>query len=362
MKPMVWVKAPNRLLIEFTSRCNLRCVYCHKSQPDAGNGSDLPDEVLEKAVAYAISHPTSRICVNGNGETTLRKNWDYYCDRILEKNVNLGIITNLSKEFTDKELSTLCRFKSIEVSCDTADPALFRKLRRGAELERLLQNMSLIKSAALRENRPPPLFSWSCVLSDQNVFNLDDYVILAMEHGVQSFCLCNLIKHPEVNGVLSVKHITELPDDKFIEAAQIVMKTVGILIKSAIKFHGIHGLMQTILRRYKAMASSGETMTVTGEGLVSAQPRGHTRDCVEPWQNMFIRSNSSVSPCCSIERDLFIDGNSDIEALFNSEFYLQLREGLLTGNLCPSCRNCTGAEWMPIEEYQNKIQRLLSGR
>ena len=119
---MVWVKAPNRLLIEFTSRCNLRCVYCHKSQPDAGNGSDLPDEVLEKAVAYAISHPTSRICVNGNGETTLRKNWDYYCDRILEKNVNLGIITNLSKEFTDKELSTLCRFKSIEVSCDTADP------------------------------------------------------------------------------------------------------------------------------------------------------------------------------------------------------------------------------------------------
>jgi hypothetical protein len=183
-----------------------------------------------------------------------------------------------------------------------------------------------------------------------------------MEHGVQSFCLCNLIKHPEVNGVLSVKHITELPDDKFIEAAQIVMETIRILIKSNIKFHGIHGLMQTILRKYKAMASPNENITAPGEGLVSAQPQGQTRDCVEPWQNMFIRSNTSVSPCCVIEKELFLEGNSDIEALFNSEFYMQLRQGLLTGNLCPSCRNCSGAEWMPIEEYQSKIQRLLLGR
>lgn len=356
------VTAPSRMLIEFTSRCNLRCAYCHKSQPGAGNGTDLPDDVLEKAVAYAISHPASHICANGNGETTLRKNWDYYCDRILEKNNNLGIITNLSKEFTGKELSTLCRFKSIEISCDTADPALFRKLRRGAELERLLENMALITSAALRENHPPPKYSWSCVVSDQNVFNLDDYVLLALQHGVQSFCFCNLVKHPEVNGVLPVKHITELPDEKFTEAAQIVKETVGILLKHNINIHGIHGLMQTILRRYKAVGSSPGAITVPDEkndGLALPQPEGHTRDCIEPWENMFIQSNSSVSPCCVIVGELSLSGNSDIEALFNSELYVQLREGLLTGNLCPSCQNCLGAEWISIDEYQNKIGCLL---
>jgi MoaA/NifB/PqqE/SkfB family radical SAM enzyme len=365
MKQIVKVKAPIRLLVEFTSRCNLRCVYCHKSQPDSGNGIDLPDEVLEKIVAYAVSNPASHVCVNGNGETTLRKNWDDYCDRILEKNPNLGIITNLSKEFTDKELSTLCRFKSIEVSCDTADPELFRKLRRGAELERLLNNMELIKSAAIRENHQPPLFSWSCVLNDRNVFNLDDYVLLALQHGVQSFSLCNLIKHPEVTGVLSVKHITELSDEKFNEAAQIVLETVRILMKNKIKFHGIHGLMQTILRKYEAIGSSTAALTVPAQKNdcpAPLQPAGHTRDCVEPWANMFIQSNASVSPCCVMEGNPSLTGNSGIEELFNSEFYVRLREGLLTGNLCPACRTCPGAEWTSIDNYKNKIRELLSCR
>ena len=126
-----WTKIAH---IEFTSRCNLRCVFCYASQPGY-KGIDLDVETIEDTIESLKTRNVKVVTVSGHGETTLYKNWHCYCSNMLDAGMTLHIISNFAKELSHEELKTLLRFKSIEISCDTSNPVLFKELRRGADLK-----------------------------------------------------------------------------------------------------------------------------------------------------------------------------------------------------------------------------------
>ena len=133
-----WLVSPRTRVvhIEFTSRCNLRCVYCAASQPTY-KGIDLDVKTIDSAIEALKKREIKVLSVNGHGETTLYKNWHLYCNKMLDAGIQLHIISNFAKEFSQDEIQTLSRFKSIEISCDTNDPELLKKLRRGIDLQTL---------------------------------------------------------------------------------------------------------------------------------------------------------------------------------------------------------------------------------
>lgn len=353
-----------RVILEFTTKCNLRCAYCEKSQPDSSAGVDLPEELLDKIVSFIINQKIGYVCVNGNGETTLYKNWDLYCDRLLDNGCKLGIITNFSKKFSEKEIQTLRRFSCIEVSCDTADPELFKQLRRGATLPGIIYNIHRVQNAARSLDLPAPVFSWSCLLSDQNIFKLEDYFILGVQNGIRSFNLCNLVKYPDVNDVIPVRHVIEMPDDKFMEAAPMLFTLINLMRENNIEVRFPVALADAIADKYNALknkdnsSNKENTMTFNMQNhsyYSTDRPENSTRDCIEPWTSMFFRADNTIVPCCVIDKVNMLDASVNLSEIINSPEIQSLRQGLFDGKLIPFCEHCPNAGWAAIDSFKNKI-------
>jgi MoaA/NifB/PqqE/SkfB family radical SAM enzyme len=313
----------------------------------------MPPVLLERIADFLISVKCPYACVNGNGETTIYKNWDSYCDRLLDNGINLGIISNFAKTFSDKELSTLSRFTHIEISCDTADPVLFRTLRRGNELSNILDNMKRL-TAFTQNNSRKPLISWSCVLSDLNVFTLQDYFISGIEHGVTSFNLCNLVTYQDLGNIQMPRHILNLPSEEFKKATVILNTLISMLREKDIVVRMPPSMADNIAQRYKELNNG--TVTVNNNGKYNTiLQNNQTRNCTEPWYTLNFRPDGSVSPCCFIEQLITMTSSTTDEELLNTTELCSLREGLYNGNLHDSCRMCPNAGIVPVDEFRKQV-------
>ncbi len=369
--------------IEFTSLCNLRCVFCFVSQPDY-KGANLDAEMMENIIRSLKLRKPEVVSVNGHGETTTYKNWDLYCDHMLAAGMSLHIISNFSKEFSRKELETLSQFQSIEISCDSDDPELFKKLRRGADLRTVALNILKLRTIALKENRKGPLISFSCVVSDKNILHLEEYVAFGKALGVGHFNFCNLTKYPDLPGTLNPKHVTEMPLHRLEEAETALTSAFRFLRKARIKFHVQQGLPDTLRQKIKELKStlsmkgdnSGgylieNAATVEKEAVPqnemphpqrysSARPVSQTRDCLEPWRFLQVQANKDVLPCCWHQPIHSLGIGQSLTGVFNNTRIKELRRRLLSGDLSPDCMNCPSRGWTTTGKLKKKVWRYIN--
>jgi MoaA/NifB/PqqE/SkfB family radical SAM enzyme len=247
--------------IEFTSRCNLRCVFCYASQPEY-KGQDLDGDTLDNIIDILKRRSVKVVSVNGHGETTIYKNWHRYCNRMLDAGIPLHIISNFSKEFSEEEVETLSRFESIEVSCDSSDPKLFKRLRRGADLKTIALNILRLRAKAIKDKHAPPGISLSCVISDQNVLTLKEYVAFGKSLGVDLFNFCNLTKYPDIEGIQNANHITEMPVDRLLQAEATLKEAFRFLEEEKILFNVQHGLLDTLEEKIQSLKAAPESSAV----------------------------------------------------------------------------------------------------
>ena len=197
--------------IEFTSRCNLRCVYCAVSQPDY-NGRDMDvgdfDDILEVLKGRRIGS----ITVNGHGETTLLPGWHHRINALAQAGFRLNIITNFARLLSDEELQAMARISLINVSVDTHRPEILRQVRRRVSLGNILINMTATTAKAAELGLPPPTYVWSSVMNDKVAGDVVDYVRFGLACGVRNFLFCNLSKYPDLEDGVNVQHVTTLPD------------------------------------------------------------------------------------------------------------------------------------------------------
>jgi MoaA/NifB/PqqE/SkfB family radical SAM enzyme len=379
--------------IEFTSRCNLRCVFCFASQPGY-KGVDIDAEIIEKTIETLKSRNVEVVTVSGHGETTIYKEWHRFCDKMLDAGMPLHIISNFAKALSDAELNTLSRFKSIEISCDTDDPRLFKKMRRGAHLETICLNILKLRARAIKENRTAPTISFSCVVFDQNIFHLMDYVSFGRALGVTHFNFCNLTKYPDLAGTLNPKHITGLPVELLPQAEKSLRETFEFLRRSNIRYHFQQGLLDSLTEKIQASRITPSPLPGgdepgsgpvkenradhTGEddtreeapGLAadmeerrrySSLPReAQTRDCLDPWQFIMIQANRDVMPCCWHQPVCSLGKGQELAEALNNTRIKELRQKLLTGNLSADCMNCPSRGWTSIDNLQKKVRRYLN--
>ncbi|MDD5674354.1 MAG: radical SAM protein [Chitinivibrionales bacterium] len=352
--------------MEFTLQCNLKCAYCNYTTSQyRAPGKEIDPLALEAIINDIIEHKPSGVCVTGRGETTLYKNWHRCCDRLLDENISLGMITNLAKEFSVQELETLSRFSTIEASCDTADPALFRELRRGNTQERFLKNMDDIRATAARAGRKGPAFIWSCVVCDKTVFGLVDFVRFGLQHGVRGF---NLNGYVQGNFSSGLKPILEMAPDDFIRASNIINELVKRLSNTGIHFHVVEGLIDKMNEKLIALsrnspelshpAADRETLAVQEGPLPGPAPM--TRACLDPWLNCIIQADGGVFPCCAYQQPLsMLSAERKLHQAYNSDEMITLRNSLLTGNLKPWCFSCPVAGQISVREFSSHLERTL---
>ncbi len=203
-----WMRArPRTVWVEMTSRCNARCVYCAVSQPTyAGRDLELSDDALIEL--FERQHPLE-IRLSGNGETTMLPHWSRTVRRLLERGFVLTLNTNLAKHYTDEEIDTLTRFRSLEISCDTADAELLAKLRRGIRLDRIEENLARILETSRAAHRDPPYLNIGCTWTDQSVPGLVELVRWTKRNGAHAIGIVNVERYPAPEGAIDFRHPSE---------------------------------------------------------------------------------------------------------------------------------------------------------
>lgn len=372
---MLKSKSTEAAHIEFTSRCNLRCVFCAASQPYY-KGIDLSRETLEMVIEDFKKRKIKRVCVSGHGETTIYKDWHLYCNRLIESGISLHIISNFAKALSSDELETLSGFHSVEISCDTADPELFKKLRRGTSLERLVTNLMNLRKIKEKNRRELPHISFSCVVSNRNVLMLKEYIDFGIRHGVEHFNFCNLVKYPPVEDGIAVDHVTEMPLEEMKKALSVLTGVFGFLERSGLEYHVQQGLMDSLSEKIRQLDSSREIpdpspapdyggdiqdrQELKPKKYSSRRDPSQTRDCLDPWSFFLVQSSGNVLPCCWQVPIGSISRGQPLSELLDNLLIRRIRKELLTGSLSQECLQCPSRGWTTTEDLKRKVAFYLS--
>src|SRR5262245_19667338 len=222
--------------VEYTSDCNLRCSYCAVSLPTYA-GADMSAETIDLVRCGLKDREPEIVTLNGHGETTMIPNWPGKLKPFIDQ-FPVGMTSNFARRFSPDELDAFARFKSVNISLDTADPSLLKRIRRSVNLDQMLENLANIRSAADRLGIPGPAVYLFCTVYDQNVLQLEEFARLAVSLRVTGVIFGNLMKHPDVAGACNVRPITSLSPTirrqarRTIETAIDILREHGITVSS----------------------------------------------------------------------------------------------------------------------------------
>jgi molybdenum cofactor biosynthesis enzyme MoaA len=218
------------MAISFTNRCNLSCVYCVQSTQKKVNPyfqMDFPSQYCKETLEFFASQKINllRSCVEG--EATIHNGWyeffsEFHCKY---PHIKLRITTNLSRRYTEREIDLLARYSEIDVSCDSLDPKLYAKLRRGGNLELVLDNLRRICAQADLLGKKRPLITLHVVVSDVTWPGLEDLADYALSHGYLLF-LGNY--EERANAVAFQKGLcrplSSMPQDEQVKAHEVLQR------------------------------------------------------------------------------------------------------------------------------------------
>src|SRR5262249_7997803 len=159
---------------------------CHLSHEDIPE-VDIDFADFDKFVEGLVARGATELIFNGHGENSFLEGWHRYVRKALDAGLIVTAVTNLSRGYSDEELDVFSRFASLTVSVDTTDPAIFRAIRRKADIKVVLTNIMQIRALALAQGRTPPDIIWNMIVHDQSAGRLGRSVCDGIAAGVSHF-------------------------------------------------------------------------------------------------------------------------------------------------------------------------------
>jgi len=343
------------LLLETTRRCNLRCVQCAASEENNfGNyeSGDLPIEAFNQLLPM-LQTIRPQVQLNGHGETLLHPNFIEMLEKLISGGCRVKFQTN-GMLLTPDKVAKIIRpgVEGIVISIDAASPELFRKLRRGASLGKILENVRLINETKKRLRTEHPQLSFQFVAMRQNIHELGKVIKMAGDLAVTTVSVAELTEYSLTRGQSLVN------DPLF---ARYVLEAEEEARKSGVNLI----LPAHIPGKETALSSDtpGQTPNPTQPETPSpsqATHKGLRKTCKWPWENMFVQFNGKVQPCCYINEpygDLCIQS---FEEVWLSPKYQALRTAISTDEPFTECVNCPQYGWEPIDSCQSQTTETPS--
>jgi tRNA (mo5U34)-methyltransferase len=327
---------PVNLTVEVGSQCNLKCVMCplilgtsSTSQAVTFLSADLWHSLVRH-----IEGEVESICFAGYGEPTLHKKFHLMLLDLDRLGIRSSFSTNatvVSQDLLDT-LPRLSTLTHVNVSVDSPNPDVYRKIRRG-KLEKVLRNVERLAKTAKRF-----AFTVSSVAMVDTVGTLKEfppilaglgvrhYVVQSLVHGDQSIegGGRDLYRHDEAE--TAIRQIREAADAFELELRFEMPRRIDL----------------------EAAVVPQDLSTYFGDARSSDAPERQSRDCLLPWQSAHIDANGDVFPCCHASAENKSKLGSLREAtlteIWQGPAFHEFRESLLLkeGRTCPEvCAACT---------------------
>ena len=368
---------PKHLLIETTTRCNLRCKQCaHVVGKYAFD--DMTMATFER-LRPLFPH-LEQVALYGHGETFLYKHFFEMLEELKQHQLCVYVTTN-GTLLTDAVCERLVELglDKLAISMDAATPELFNDIRRGADFEKVAQNIRRLNAAKKRAGRDdkPTLSLMYCAMKS-NIQELPKLVRLAdewnMTHGV---AVMNIVEYG-VSGEALADH-PEIAAPYLNEANRLAAKLAVPLggVENGFENLQLEPVRLTfadkLYRNYREFTRSFDRATLlrtklarVWQKLFSANHPPTTEEapftfpvetawhgirvkkCRDPWEFLFIDVHGDVRVCCTSHRMMGNVNDTDIATIWNSQSYQEFRDKMVSPDIPPECKTCLRREWMTI--------------
>lgn len=182
---------PRTIVLELTTRCNLRCSHCFRNTMEE-EFIDLPINIAEKILLEAHKMNTKRIVLTGFGEPLVYKD----IDRVLMKAKALGfeIILNTNGTLLSKYIDEVANYvDTVIVSIEASEEDLYREIRRGGTLCDVINGLEEINKVRESKNSWKPVLEFWCTVNKKNVDRIPQVIELARKLRIFRLTVSNYI-------------------------------------------------------------------------------------------------------------------------------------------------------------------------
>jgi len=323
-KKIILSSSPKMFFLQFAGPCNSSCVFCSRGHDYEYFNLSTFKEKIESKIAYELVL-TEQFIFTGSGEFLRLSNWqeilDYfekrypYVDKMFSTNGS-----SLRSEVVDLITSHKSCY-SIHVSLHASNAELHRTITRTDNFREILSNIKYLLERRVKNNNVKiDLFFVATVL---NIDDLPNFVRLGKKLDVDSVVVNYNYIYIPAQKYLSCYFKQELTNRMFDEAERIAHE-IGIKISLPPRF-GLNNYPKT--------------------GI-----------CRELWSQIMLDVQGNILPCdASHGCDLKLEDNLYFDSIWNSEYYIKIRQELVESGHTKCYRYCHRANPVSVNLFPSHV-------
>lgn len=291
--------------IEPTINCNLACPFCHNKELRREKRQMPISEFREALDAFSEA---IRVNIQGMGEPLLNPEIASMIAYAKSKNHFVTMTTNGTLlDEAKAEAIFAAGLDRLIVSFDTTDKEAFARLRPGANIDQVKENIR--RASAIRRNRTTRLVLWTLLLED-SALDLRSLFDFAIDAGVDGVGLqMNISDWGKRDWRSRMFHIrTEWPG-----------------LSNDLSYAHRLGLRVNLHKRINAFKKDRKSL------------------CRVPWGSVYVASDGRLAPCCLAPDPAYFSLghlSEGFKNIWNNQAYRTWRQAMKKGDIPDYCRQC----------------------
>lgn len=299
---------PQRLVLELTNACNLRCIMCGRDEAEFAPTVFKLDYL--KKLEYLLNI-VEEVTLFGWGEPTMHPQFIDILKYLNNFPVRKYFVTNGMRLNKIKDALFDYKVDIMAISLDGAKAETNDRIRFGGNFDFIVKNIKEIVNQKRERNLDYPYMNFVMTLMDSNIEELPNLVELAYEIGME-----------EVKGVyltvFTKNLLNETLYNKRDKVAYIYMQTEELAKKLGIKL---------------------KLPYLQGEDIAGDK---YHKDCFVAYRDFFLASDGFVRPCQSTAVKFFkFEDYDNFEDMWNGHEFQEFRKNVNDKNsMCEECKRC----------------------
>lgn len=299
---------PQRLVLELTNACNLRCIMCGRDEAEFAPTVFKLDYL--KKLEYLLNI-VEEVTLFGWGEPTMHPQFIDILKYLNNFPVRKYFVTNGMRLNKIKDALFDYKVDIMAISLDGAKAETNDRIRFGGNFDFIVKNIKEIVNQKRERNLDYPYMNFVMTLMDSNIEELPNLVELAYEIGME-----------EVKGVyltvFTKNLLNETLYNKRDKVAYIYMQTEELAKKLGIKL---------------------KLPYLQGEDIAGDK---YHKDCFVAYRDFFLASDGFVRPCQSTAvKFLKFEDYDNFEDMWNGHEFQEFRKNVNDKNsMCEECKRC----------------------